>query len=200
MSDFLYALNAADAMTVDGSPLLSSFEHDEDDETVTFGWTDGEDSFTTVIDRTGIAGAQQQGNGFLVTDSDGELVKVELFTLEPTYPLPSVLRERWAQVLQMAADEDLICEGSINSLMDDLIDKVTEGRLQIRPGADGFAPRLEALFAASRGRALVHVAYLADALGGATIFRKEAWLTVLDGTKEVTRSLCQTLADHSLCR
>lgn len=197
MSDFLYALNAADAITVDGGPLLSSFEHDEFDETVTFSWTDGEDSFTTVVDRFGIAGAQQQGNGYLVKDLDGELVKVELFTLEPIYPLPSALREGWIRVLQMAADEDLICEGGINSLMDDLLDKVAEVRLQNPPGSDGFGPRLEALFAASRGRALVHVAYLADALGGATIFGKEAWLSVLDGTKDVEQSLCQTLADLS---
>ena len=38
MSAFIYALNNADVIRVDGSPLLTSFEHDEDDEIVTFRW------------------------------------------------------------------------------------------------------------------------------------------------------------------
>jgi hypothetical protein len=80
MNTAIENLQNADVYTVDGSPFLNMFEQEEDD-SIRFSWTDGEDDFEVAISGEATAAATFDENVITMVDSLGETVHVELFNL-----------------------------------------------------------------------------------------------------------------------
>lgn len=196
MSAFIYALNNADVIRVDGGPLLTSFEHDEDDEVVTFRWVDEEDQTEVVIPREGIASVEYKGNGFLVSDVDGEPVKIEVFSLVPEYPVPPKLREGWLRVFDMADKEKIIHYAALEAVMDNLVDDFIGGHAGCSANNEGYLGQIEALYRSCRGRPAAIVCGLARRLSNCTSYSYTAWEAVLDNPT-VNGSLAEALRQHA---
>lgn len=196
MSAFIYALNNADVIRVDGGPLLTSFEHDEDDEVVTFRWVDEEEQNEVVIPQEGIASVEYKGNGFLVSDVDGEPVKIEVFSLIPEYPVPPKLREGWLRIFDMADKEKIIHYAALQGVMDNLVDDYIGGHAGCSANNKGYLGQIEALYRSCRGRSAAIVCGLARRLSNCTPYSSTAWEAVLN-TPEVNDSLTQTLRQNA---
>lgn len=179
MSAFLYALNSADAMRVDGGPLIDNFHYDVDDKIVTFRWDGDKGRFEVVVPPESAATAKHQKNGFVVTDLSGELVTVEMYTLEPKYPLPPLVANDWMQVFCKADAEGVAHFSVMKSVMDSVVDTFIGGHAALAANNQGYLSQIEALYSACGGDLNPIVCGLARRLSGITAFGKSAWREVL---------------------
>jgi len=194
MSSFIDVLNSSDVIRVDGGPLLSGFEYDSDDDVVKFSWDNGEGDTDVVIIPPGEAAtAEPNGNGFLVQDEAGEVVKVEVFNLTPKYPVPAKLHTGWGTLLHRADAEKVIHYSITKILMDRLVDDFIGGHAGRIANNGGFLAQIEALYKADRGREAAMLCGLSRRLSELTPYSKEAWKAALSDPDSVSDSLAEYL-------
>lgn len=80
MTTAIDLLQSADAFIVHDSPLLTSFEQEEDD-FVSFVWTDGEDDYRISFTWDSMANAEITPSTITVVDNEGDPIEIQLFTL-----------------------------------------------------------------------------------------------------------------------
>lgn len=87
IENFLNALNSADAIKVDGGPILSSFDVlDDNEDLILFSWHDDEGlRFEQVTTRSNITNSWIEKHKILF-EEDGQLTTIELFTMQPIVP------------------------------------------------------------------------------------------------------------------
>lgn len=179
MSAFVYALRNADAMRVDGSPLIDGFDYDCDDRFVTFKWVDGKKQFEVVISPREAATAELKGNRFILSAVGGDLVTVELFKLEPSYPLPPRLSSGWMDLFYKADQEKIVYFAAMKAVMDSVVDTFIGGHSGAAANNGGYMRQIEALYAACRGNDEPIICGLSRRLSEITGFSKGAWSSVL---------------------
>lgn len=80
MNHIIDNLAMADIIRVDGGPLLTQFEQEEDG-AIGFTWTDGEDEHSEHVNAEEVAQAQVTDNTLVMTNILNETIRVELFNL-----------------------------------------------------------------------------------------------------------------------
>lgn len=179
VSAFLYALNSADAMRVDGGPLIDDFHYDVDDKIVTFRWGGDKGGFEVVVPPESAAKARRQKNGFVVADLSGEAVTVEMYKVEPKYPLPPLVASDWMQIFCKADAEGVAHFDVMKSVMDSVVDTFIGGHAGRLANDQGYLCQIEALYSACDGDLKPIVCGLSRRLSGITAFEKAAWREVL---------------------
>ena len=90
--DFVGLLAQADAVTVDGGPLLSQWETspitgEDDNEVAAFFWTDGDYDYGYKLTEGVIrAGYFREDNAFVMSDNTEGDTELRFFTLTPLVP------------------------------------------------------------------------------------------------------------------
>lgn len=92
IDSFMDLLITAQAVSVDGGPLLTSWSLDPvtgdvDNAVVKFTWTDGEQDYSCTLDEGGIAdGRFERGGSFVCQDNEDEHTEIRMFTLTQIEP------------------------------------------------------------------------------------------------------------------
>lgn len=196
MSSFIYALNNADVIRVDGGPLLTDYEYDEDDGCASFRWVDEDRKYEVVVPKESIAVAKPRANGFVVADVDGQCVTVELFSLVPEYPVPLKLSQGWLSVFRLADSEQVIFDCVMQAVMDSLVDDWIGGDVACRANNEGYSGQIEALYVTSHGRCDALIVALAERLSCVSSYSRAAWQSVLEDP-DLSQSLVSTLKQQS---
>jgi|AntRauTorcE11898_2_1112593.scaffolds.fasta_scaffold32752_3 hypothetical protein len=196
MSAFIYALNSADVIRVDGGPLLTDYEYDEDDKMATFRWVDEDNQFEVVVPRDSIATAEHKANGFVVADVDGKTVTVEVFSLVPEYPVPLKWSEGWLELFKLADRENIIHDAAFQGVIDSLVDNFIGGHASCSVNNEGYLGQIEGLYASCRGQPGAIICDLAKRLSYVTPYTRAAWESVLEDP-EIRESLVSTLKQQS---
>lgn len=83
----LALLKVAQAVIVDGSPVINSWCHSEvkgepDNEVLFFQWDDGKEEYVVKFTEEGLDNAKFVDGEILADDSEGEPSRIQLFVLE----------------------------------------------------------------------------------------------------------------------
>lgn len=119
VQSILHTLKNAEAIRVDGSPLLTDF-HDEEGEIV-FQWVDDESNvFSVTIEHGDLEDAALSLNTLETRNAEGEPVTVEVFSLTPS-PFPDGTPSDHARFIKKVMQFGKLDHEELIEILDDLV-------------------------------------------------------------------------------
>ncbi|EAZ97003.1 hypothetical protein [Marinobacter sp. ELB17] len=114
-------LDRADVIRVDNGPLLTSYTR-WDDGSIEFEWTDGENNpFIENVGPEGVAKAQVTGHVIVMTNENGDAIRVETFNLSPFAITPAIHVDAFARYVADLLHRTPDAQETLIDQLDDLI-------------------------------------------------------------------------------
>lgn len=177
MSFAVEVLEEASAFIVNGGPILG--DYDLNDERLVFSWVEHEGETEVVVSRSALEKAEFRGSSFFVTDADGDTAEVEVFRLQPTYPVPPSFVDGWLSLFGKMDGEGVVPAMLLEPAMDSMVDCYIGGGDSEAINSQGRQQQIKALYAAFEGDVSVMSNALAFRLSCCTAYSQPAWQSVL---------------------